>query len=1448
MPLLKRQPFVKSKPPPGLQPDDEVFFCEATKEIFTDYEKFFERVILCNSLVWSCEITGRSGLTYQEALECEQAAKKRLSSFPSNLQKPILFLATRTYRGRLNELNDDVFVFAKDRYFIGESVEVTQQNQKINCKVVQVIPPEEEKKTETEKTKPDSDADSDVICLDDSQPSTSEQTRKKGLFTRDKCKLYLKQNCEAIDGIWRVKERVMKRFSLRDAKFSSMFGGPMPLFEKCEKVARKKPGPKSGSKVKSPAGPAALLSAEDKLIREAKNEMRRKKRKERAEKKRKELEMEQEAQKIRAMYDKMRTMSAEEKVSFKEKMKQEKMEDKEKKKAESRQKWEEEKLKRKEERDKEREKRREEKKVKEELLKEWSKPRDDMECDDLKDMPMATPVRTIIPTELFGNAVFVLEYLNCFSTLFDIRDEFPDLISLEAFCKALQDTDSRGMYADLLRILLTAIFRMQDEEEEDCEDEEDSGDDLPAESHEASNYGHLIREAVAASQLPNQIYSMALRQLPVDPFTLSEVLRLHLLSSGATTALGNIRWQYQQRGGYTACDDPGLQLKRSAPGVMKALAEGNAFDLDPEYKLKILETLIHQLLTFVGCRDFIDDNIERIRGVKQDLRHHQWAEDRRRKEETTFWWKKRAEERAREKEMDAQKKEAKKKEKEERLIAEENDKEVKQPEKRSTRQQDLKDREEAAKDLPEKNIDWEKLTPEDREKMKAKYLKREMELNRLILDLQHGTAICPVGRDRTYRRFWVFKSVPGLFVEDHEEHISEECLRPVPQKDPEGNSDKENESFDSGKGHSDQDKSQTEKTVLVSEADVVTMSVDEQIAKRNQHQWLYYHSPQQMDALIDALNPRGLREGPLRQALIEQKALMVECIDKCPVNVLSISTPDEDKCLTQRFHELKSRNKKTQGYVHNGSAREFMELNLREMILDIEERIYHGTLGNLQVNDRIAWRDAIESGSYSTGCAMESWSKGFTIPNGDQPMEIEDDRPKCHPVVKDMAQAMMQIGRMIEQRYLQQPLGSAKPDRKKGKKRDEEAEEEDPGKRRDDWEASLRSASSLPQLFLHLAVLEKSVIWSKSALHARCRICRRKGDAEKMLLCDGCDRGHHMYCLKPAVKKVPLGDWYCMDCKPKEVVRTPRKRRRSVFEEEEEEEEESHASSESSQEEEDGDEDTEADTEEDEEEEEEETEEEEEEAEEEAPKIKLLSRKKPAASSSGRSTPTSYRSSGRLRASIEPTEPPKASRKSLEERPPSRNRRSTEPAKPPSRPSSRAGRLSLEPAEKRARRSHEPTASKRHSMPVDEESPESKKRVLSKSRNSEKTNVQKMVESLVDELAQRDEAWPFIKPVLRRDAPDYFDIIKKPMDFSTIRNKINRYEYSRPSDILEDARLVFRNCDQYNMPTTPEFQAGKKLSKFFEKRIKDLKIEVKVESVRTPVKSSAAPKRSARTK
>ena len=50
---------------------------------------------------------------------------------------------------------------------------------------------------------------------------------------------------------------------------------------------------------------------------------------------------------------------------------------------------------------------------------------------------------------------------------------------------------------------------------------------------------------------------------------------------------------------------------------------------------------------------------------------------------------------------------------------------------------------------------------------------------------------------------------------------------------------------------------------------------------------------------------------------------------------------------------------------------------------------------------------------------------------------------------------------------------------------------------------------------------------------APCEICRSSANDKQMLLCDGCDKGYHTFCLKPKLKGIPDGDWFCPNCKEK---------------------------------------------------------------------------------------------------------------------------------------------------------------------------------------------------------------------------------------------------------------------------------------------------------------------------
>jgi hypothetical protein len=46
-----------------------------------------------------------------------------------------------------------------------------------------------------------------------------------------------------------------------------------------------------------------------------------------------------------------------------------------------------------------------------------------------------------------------------------------------------------------------------------------------------------------------------------------------------------------------------------------------------------------------------------------------------------------------------------------------------------------------------------------------------------------------------------------------------------------------------------------------------------------------------------------------------------------------------------------------------------------------------------------------------------------------------------------------------------------------------------------------------------------------------CEVCGECTNEEVLLLCDGCDKGFHIYCLSPPLKRVPRGNWYCVPCK-----------------------------------------------------------------------------------------------------------------------------------------------------------------------------------------------------------------------------------------------------------------------------------------------------------------------------
>uniref|UniRef100_A0A8C8D4L9 histone acetyltransferase n=1 Tax=Oncorhynchus tshawytscha TaxID=74940 RepID=A0A8C8D4L9_ONCTS len=86
---------------------------------------------------------------------------------------------------------------------------------------------------------------------------------------------------------------------------------------------------------------------------------------------------------------------------------------------------------------------------------------------------------------------------------------------------------------------------------------------------------------------------------------------------------------------------------------------------------------------------------------------------------------------------------------------------------------------------------------------------------------------------------------------------------------------------------------------------------------------------------------------------------------------------------------------------------------------------------------------------------------------------------------------------------------------------------------------------------------------------------------------------------------------------------------------------------------------------------------------------------------------------------------------------------------------------------------------------------------------------------------QDPESLPFRQPVDPQllGIPDYFDIVKNPIDLSTIKRKLDTGQYQEPWQYVDDIWLMFNNAWLYNRKTSRVYKYCSKLAEVFEAEI-----------------------------
>ncbi|KAM3828930.1 bromodomain-containing protein 7 [Vipera latastei] len=100
---------------------------------------------------------------------------------------------------------------------------------------------------------------------------------------------------------------------------------------------------------------------------------------------------------------------------------------------------------------------------------------------------------------------------------------------------------------------------------------------------------------------------------------------------------------------------------------------------------------------------------------------------------------------------------------------------------------------------------------------------------------------------------------------------------------------------------------------------------------------------------------------------------------------------------------------------------------------------------------------------------------------------------------------------------------------------------------------------------------------------------------------------------------------------------------------------------------------------------------------------------------------------------------------------------------------------------------------------------------LAKQEEVEQTPLQEALNQLVRQLQRKDPNAFFSFPVTDLIAPGYSMIIKHPMDFSTMKEKIKNNGYQSIEELKDNFRLMCSNAMVYNKPETIYYKAAKKL-------------------------------------
>jgi len=100
------------------------------------------------------------------------------------------------------------------------------------------------------------------------------------------------------------------------------------------------------------------------------------------------------------------------------------------------------------------------------------------------------------------------------------------------------------------------------------------------------------------------------------------------------------------------------------------------------------------------------------------------------------------------------------------------------------------------------------------------------------------------------------------------------------------------------------------------------------------------------------------------------------------------------------------------------------------------------------------------------------------------------------------------------------------------------------------------------------------------------------------------------------------------------------------------------------------------------------------------------------------------------------------------------------------------------------------------------------------------------IKRLVKQLLANRSSIPFQQPVDPNEVPNYYKVIKEPMDLSSVERKVNNGQYTKLCEFIGDVMRIFENCRFFNQPNTSIMKSAQSLEAFFSQKLSQLREKV----------------------